>query len=82
MLAIAAETTARALDTNIHPVLPNHVVPSGYNQNILGTCHKKIITCGVPNKWLGYASCIHVDNVDIYKQEKQDQTVATVNKVN
>eukprot|EP00957_Ditylum_brightwellii_P120439 9189464-Ditylum_brightwellii.AAC.1 len=82
VLAIAAETITIALDTNIHPVLPNHKVPSRYSQNILGTCHKKIITCGVPNKWFGYASCIHVDNVDIYKQEIQDQTINNVNKIN
>eukprot|EP00957_Ditylum_brightwellii_P189551 14429185-Ditylum_brightwellii.AAC.1 len=49
-LAIAAETTARAVGTNIHPVLPNHMVPSGYSQNMIGQCHKKIVTCGVPNK--------------------------------
>eukprot|EP00957_Ditylum_brightwellii_P176371 13430239-Ditylum_brightwellii.AAC.1 len=53
-LAIAATTTARALDTDIHPVLPNHKVPSGYSQNILSQYHKKIVTCGVPNKCLEY----------------------------
>jgi hypothetical protein len=71
VLAAAAESTSRALDVNIHSILPNHKCPPGYGNNILGTCHKKIITSGVPNKWLGYACCQHVDTVDKYKGEKK-----------
>eukprot|EP00957_Ditylum_brightwellii_P095339 7262267-Ditylum_brightwellii.AAC.1 len=35
VLAMAAESTARAQDVNIHSVLPNHKCPPGYKHNAL-----------------------------------------------
>eukprot|EP00957_Ditylum_brightwellii_P009983 753271-Ditylum_brightwellii.AAC.1 len=51
---MAGESTARALDVNIHSALSNHKCPPVYKCNTLGTYHKKIITYGVPGKWLIY----------------------------
>ena len=81
VLATAAESTARALDVNIHSVLPNHKCPPGYKHNTLGTCHKKIITSEVPGKWLGYASCQHLYSVDLYKKNKKEEVLAEKEKL-